>query len=120
MSAKLKTKDERNITMDHIFNIAIHMDDEHIKEQVAIKAEKEIMANITKEVGRVIFERSGYYSSYGPNKGYNENRLGAWAQGIFEEFLKKNKEKIIAAAAKELADRLARTKAGRAILENLE
>ena len=117
MSAKLKTKDERNITMDHIFNIAIHMDDEHIKEQVAIKAEKEIMANLTKEVGRVIFERSGYYSD---KKGYNENRLGVWAQGVFEDFLKKHKDAIIKAAAKELADRLARTKAGKAILENLE
>jgi hypothetical protein len=106
--------------MQHIFNIAIDMDDERIKEAVAAKAEKEIMATITREVGRVIFERSGYYSSYGNNKGYNENHLGAWAQGVFEDFLKKHKDAIIKAAAKELADRLARTKAGKAILENLE
>lgn len=106
--------------MQHIFNIAIDMDDERIKQAVADKAEKEIMANITREVGRVIFERSGYYSSYGQNKGYNENCLSNWAKGMFEDFLKENKKAIIAGAAKELADRLARTKAGKAILENLE
>lgn len=104
--------------MEHIFNIAINMDDERIKEAVATKAEKEIMANLTREVGRVIFMRSGYYSS--DKKGYNENHLGAWAEGIFEEFLKKNKDAIIKATAKLLADRLARSKAGKAILENLE
>lgn len=108
--------------MEHIFNIAINMDDERIKQTVADKAEKEIMANITREVGRVIFERSGYYSSYvqnGNNKGYNENFLSNWAKGMFEDFLKEHKDAIIKAAAKELADRLARTKAGKAILENL-
>lgn len=108
--------------MEHIFNIAINMDDERIKQAVADKAEKEIMANITREVGRVIFQRSSYYynSNMQKSKGYDENHLGNWAQGILEDFLKKNKDAIIKAAAKELADRLARTKAGKAILENLE
>ena len=104
--------------MQHIFNIAIDMDDERIKQAVADKAEKEIMARLTTEVGRVIFEKSGYYSSNN-RLGYNENHLGLWAKGIFEDFLKENKEAIIKAAAKELADRLARTKAGKTILENL-
>lgn len=123
MSAKLKTKDERNIIMDHIFNIAIHMDDERIKEQVATKAEKEIMANLTREVGCVIFEKDsygGYYNSRGNKKGYNENRLSDWAKNRFVEFLDNHKDEIIAGAAKELADRLARSKAGKAILENLQ
>lgn len=107
--------------MDHIFNIAIHMDDEHIKQQVAVKAEKEIMANLTREVGRVIFERTNYYNSYGnKDKGYNENHLSGWAKMQFDNFLKEHKDEIIAGAAKELADRLARTKAGKAILENLQ
>ena len=109
--------------MDHIFNIAIHMDDEHIKEQVAIKAEKEIMTNLTREVGRVIFERDsygGYYNSSGKNKGYNENRLSDWAKNRFVEFLDKHKDTIIQLAAKELADRLVRTKAGKAILEKYQ
>lgn len=104
--------------MDHIFNIAIHMDDDHIKEQVAKNAEKEIMNNLTREVGRVIFERSGYYN-YGRDKGYDEHHLSAWAKGMFEDFLKEHKEEIIAGAAKELADRLARTKAAKAIFENI-
>ena len=106
--------------MDHIFNIAIHMDDEHIKQQVAVKAEKEIMSNLTREVGRVIFEKTSYYNSYGNNKGYNENNLSNWAKMQFDNFLKEHKDEIIAGAAKELADRLARTKAGKAILENLK
>lgn len=108
--------------MQHIFNIAIDMDDERIKQAVADKAEKEIMANITREVGRVIFQRSSYrYNSYGQkDNGYNENYFSDWAKGAFNDFLKENKEAIIKGAAKELADRLARTKAGKAILENLE
>lgn len=106
--------------MDHIFNIAIHMDDEHIKEQVAQKAEKEIMANLQREVGQVIFERTSYYAYGNNNKGYNPNQLSNWAKMQFDNFLKEHKEEIIAGAAKELADRLARTKAGKAILENLQ
>lgn len=106
--------------MEHIFNIAINMDDETIKQKVAEKAEKEIMSNLQREVGRVIFERTNYYD-YGRNsKGYDENHLSSWAKMQFEDFLKKYKDEIITGAAKELADRLVRTKAGKAILENLK
>lgn len=106
--------------MDHIFNVAIHMDDEHIKEQVANKAEKEILANLTREVGQAIFEKASYYPYGLNNKGYNPNHMSDWAKMQFDNFLKDHKAEIIAGAAKELADRLARTKAGKAILENLK
>lgn len=106
--------------MDHIFNIAIHMDDEHIKEQVALKAEKEILANLTKEVGQAIFERTSYYTYSNSNKGYNPNHMSDWAKMQFDKFLNDHKAEIIAGAAKELADRLARTKAGKAILGDLK
>lgn len=107
--------------MEHIFNIAINMDDDKIKEAVANKAEKEIMANLTREVGQVIFERTSYsyYGNNSKNKGYDEHHLSSWSKMQFENFLKEHKDEIIAGAAKELADRLARTKAGKAILENL-
>jgi hypothetical protein len=105
--------------MEHIFNIAINMDDETIKRQVAEKAEKEIMANLQREVGQIIFERTSSYYGYGKNtKGYNENCLSTWACNMFEDFMKKHKDEITAAAAKELADRLSRTKAAKAIFEN--
>ena len=106
--------------MEHIFNIAINMDDETIKRQVAEKAEKEIMSNLQREVGRIIFERTSYYDYGRNNKGYNENSLSNWAQNQFDNFLKEHKDEIIAGAAKELADRLARTKAGKAILGDLQ
>lgn len=106
--------------MEHIFNIAINMDDETIKRQVAEKAEKEIMANLQREVGQVIFERTSYYAYGKNNKGYNENHLSSWAKNQFDTFLKEHKDAIIAGAAKELADRLVRTKAGKAILDNLK
>lgn len=106
--------------MEHIFQIAISMDDDRIKAQVADKAEKEIIANLTREVGQVIFERERY-SYYGINqKGYNPNNLSSWSEHRFEDFLKENKDAIIKAAANMLADRLARTKAGKAILEDLK
>ena len=106
--------------MEHIFNIAINMDDETIKRQIAEKAEKEIMANIQCEVGQKIFERTSYYAYGNNNKGYNPNCLSDWACNMFEEFMKTHKDEIIASAAKELADRLSRTKAAKAILENLK
>ena len=101
--------------MQHIFNIAINMDDETIKRQVAEKAEKEIMANLQREVGRVIFARNSY-----AHNGYDERHLSDWAKRQFDDFLANNKNEIIAGAAKELADRLARSKAGKAILDNLK
>lgn len=109
--------------MEHIFNVAISMDDDHIKETVANKAEKVIMANLTREVGRVIFEKYDPYYNNSRNtkeKGYNENCLSNWAKMQFEQFLKDHKDEIIAGAAKELADRLARTKAAKAIFEDLK
>jgi hypothetical protein len=105
--------------MEHIFNVAISMDDDRIKETVANKAEKEIMANLTREVGCVIFERSSYYACGNNNKGYDPNHLSSWAKMQFDNFLKEHKDEIIAGAAKELANRLARTKAAKAIFENL-
>ena len=106
--------------MEHIFSIAISMDDETIKKQVAEKAEKEIMSNLQREVGQIIFERASYYAYGNNNKGYNPNCLSNWAKMQFDNFLKEHKDEIIAGAAKELGDRLARTKAGKAILENLK
>lgn len=106
--------------MEHIFQVAISMDDDRIKESVANKAEKEIMANLTKEVGQIIFEKTSYYEYGRNNKGYNPNCLSNWAKMQFEQFLTDHKDAIIAGAAKELADRLARTKAAKAILENLK
>lgn len=105
--------------MEHIFSIAINMDDETIKRQVAEKAEKEILANIQREVGQIIFERTSYYAYGKNNKGYNENCLSSWACNMFEDFMQKHKDEIITGAAKELADRLSRTKAAKAIFENL-
>ena len=108
--------------MEHIFNVAISMDDDRIKETVANKAEKEIMANLTREVGRVIFQKSDPY--YGrradQDKGYNASCLSDWSKMQFEKFLKDHKDEIIAGAAKELADRLARTKAAKAIFETIK
>jgi hypothetical protein len=108
--------------MEHIFNVAISMDDDRIKETVANKAEKEIMANLTREVGRVIFQKyDPYYgNSRDREKGYSPNCLSDWSKHQFEQFLKDHKDEIIAGAAKELADRLARTKAAKAIFAGLQ
>lgn len=109
--------------MEHIFNIAINMDDEAIKAAVAQKAEKEIMANLTREVGRIIFESttSSYYgyNTNKNNKGYDEHHLSSWSKMQFEKFLTEHKDEIISVAAKELTDRLSRTKAAKAIFDNL-
>lgn len=78
------------------------------------------MSNLQREVGQIIFERASYYAYGNNNKGYNPNCLSNWAKMQFDNFLKEHKDEIIAGAAKELGDRLVRTKAGKAILEKFQ
>ena len=100
--------------MEHILQFGINIDDNAIVMAVKEKAEKEIIEKLTSEVGAKIFQKE-YYA-----KKYNPNCLSSWTEDLVVKFLYDHKTEIVDAAAKVLADRLVRTKAGKAILEDLK
>lgn len=99
--------------MEHILQFGINIDDAAIINAVKAKAEKEIITKLTNEVGAKIFEGNRW------SGGYDANHLSYWSEQLIVKFLDNHKTEIIDAAAKVLADRLVRTKAGKAILENI-
>lgn len=100
--------------MEHILQFGINIDDNAIVKAVKEKAEKEIIAKLTNEVGAKIFDANRW------SDGYDANHLSYWSEQLLVKMFEDHKTEIINAAAKMLADKLVRTKAGKAILENLK
>jgi molybdenum-dependent DNA-binding transcriptional regulator ModE len=96
--------------MEHIVQFAIGIDDETIKQKIEEKAEKEIIQNIEKSIRNNLFNTSYY------GRG-NETSLTAYSTRLIENFLEKHKEEILEKTAVYLAEKLVRTKAGKALLE---
>ena len=102
--------------MEHIVQFAVGIDDEAITNRVSEHAEKEIIKDLKQQVTNKLFE--SYY--YRQNANPQNDPLSDFSKSIVQNFLKDNKEIIIERTAKELADKLVRTKAGKAILENIQ
>ena len=100
--------------MQHIFNIAIDMDDERIINAVSEKAEKEIIKTMCSKVEEIIYKKDywGKKASLDPLRDMVNKKI--------DEILKENKDYILNEASKILADRLLRSKAGKALLEKEE
>ena len=102
--------------MEHILQFGINIDDEAIISAVKAKAEKEIVKLIKDKVESSLFGSRYYYShSSDPHAVFTQ-----LAKEIFNGFLDDNKEEIISRASVHLADKLARSKAGKAILEDIQ
>ena len=101
--------------MQHIFNIAIDLDDSRIRESIEKNAEQVITQKISLDVEDALFNHKCYSHSNVSER----NRAGVttWVKDKFEDFLRENKDAIINEAAKMLADRLSRTKAAKGIVE---
>ena len=103
--------------MEHIVQFAVSIDDSAITQYVTKNAEKEIIKDLKQQVANRLFESRYYRGNSDPER----DPLNEWAKNeIINTFLNENKDKIISEAAKELAIKLARTKAGKAILEDLK
>lgn len=104
--------------MQHIFNIAIDMDDERIVNAVCEKAESKIIEKLEHDVEDTMFSHYGWSSDrWNPNK---RNGLSEILQDKFEEFLDENRDDILNRAGKYLAEKLSRTKKARELLGDLE
>lgn len=99
--------------MEHIVQFAIGIDDEGIKDRITENAEKQIIKNIEQQVRNKLFE-----SSYYGRNADERSPLSDYSERLIEGFLEKHKDEILEKAAVHLAEKLARSKAGRAILED--
>lgn len=102
--------------MEHIIQMAISVEDERIVKNVEETAERQIIKNLAKKVEDIISEKRGWYGDgrrdYTPLKDMVSERVFC----ILEE----NKDFILSEASKILADKLARSKAGKEILQDLK
>lgn len=102
--------------MEHIIQMAISVEDEKIVKRVEEAAENQITKTLTDRVENVICEKRGWYGSkerdYAPLKDMVSEQIA--------KVLDENKEFILSEASKILADKLARSKAGKEILQGLK
>lgn len=101
--------------MEHIMQIAISVEDEKIVKKVEETAESQIIQILTDRVENAISEKRGWRNEkrdYTPLKNMVSEQV--------EKILQENKEFILSEASKILADKLARSKAGKEVLQGLK
>ena len=96
-----------------IINIPLTIDDELWASALARDYESKVTEKLTNEVRKVIKDHDSRY--YLREKSVNEG-LSEWVGYKIDDILKEYKDEIIDAAAEKLAERLARTKRGKEIL----
>lgn len=100
--------------MEHIVQFAIGIDDNVIKDRIEKNVEKEVIKTITEKVEDVIYKKHYYY-------GYDEKEpLKNMVKGVINEVIEKERDVILEMASKILADRLLKSKKGKALLEQYE
>lgn len=100
--------------MEHIVQIAFDFDDERVRQTIENTVKKEVIDGIQADIVRALLHNFG---------SWNSNREGALVDLMRERtdnFLKENKDVILEAAAKNLSERLAKSKKGKELLEGLE
>ena len=96
--------------MEHILNIAFDFDDNRVRNVIEKQACEQVINKLAKDIENALAaEASGYY--------YNRSKVGdsiaAIAKSRVDRIIDDNKDIIIQEAAKQLADRLMRTKAAK-------
>lgn len=93
-----------------IINIPINIDEDQFNKLIETDYERKIEDRIYKDIRKALEEKSGYY----------KRRMSDGILVMVEEqidcILKEYKNEVIEAAADKLADRLARSKKGKALL----
>lgn len=103
-----------------IINIPLQLDDELISKAAYADYESKIVQCIAKHIETVLKNKANPGWSYGAKP---EDGMRAFIKDAVDAYVEKsvteNKDTILESAAKELADRLARTKRGKEILEGI-
>ena len=99
---------------EHIIQLAISIDDGKIIAGVEEAARKQIINSLQNELMLAVFNPK--YYGYGSDE-IDVTNPREWVRLQFGLFLENHKDEIIGAAAKQLADKLVRSKAGKALLD---
>lgn len=91
-----------------IINIPLSIPDEMLENTIAKDYEAKITERLTKEVRDAICKHDAYRDKC--------RGLDNWVGNKIEDIIKEYKDEIIEAAANKLAERLARSKKGKALL----
>lgn len=100
--------------MEHIVQIAFDFDDERVRQTIENTVKKEVIDGIQTDITKALLRNFG---SWNRSK---ESALVDLMRERTDDFLKENKDVILEAAAKNLSERLARSKKGKELLEGLE
>ena len=99
--------------MEHIIQFSISVEDDRIVNSIENNVEKQVIRTITDKVEDRIYEKRW-------GKVYNADPLIDMIHSRIDKVLADNTDLIIDRASKILAEKLARSKAGKAILEQFE
>lgn len=97
--------------MEHIVQFGISIDDDAIKRRIEETAEAQIINKINKDVSNALFEKR--YS-------YMDRPIDTFAKDVVNQICKDHEQEIVAMAATLLAEKLARSKAGKALFDELK
>lgn len=95
--------------MEHIVQFAVGIDDNAIRQRIEQGAEKVIIQQLADDIKKTFYETDYYGRTTGKPSGFILARI--------ESFLEENKDDILEMAADKIADKLARSKRGKEILE---
>lgn len=104
--------------MEHIVQIAFDFDDERVRQTIENTVKKEVINGIQMDITKALLHNFGSWNGAWDRS--KENALVDLMRERTDEFLKENKDVILEAAAKNLSERLARSKKGKELLEGLE
>ena len=101
--------------MQHIFNIAIEVEDERIKDTIESAARESLINKLVKDCEVAVFTHRQTWQS---REATDTNRDGitSYMVDIVDDFLERNKDEILDKAANRLSEKLLRTKKGQALL----
>lgn len=98
-----------------IINIPLQINEESMEEVIRRDYEEKVLNKITEYIKTTLVRKSG--SAYGDKV---IDGINVIIESKVDDLLKENKEAIIKVAADRLAERLAKTKKAKEILNNLE
>ena len=100
--------------MEHIVQIAFDFDDERVRQTIENTVKKEVIDGIQTDITKALLRNFGSWNCS------KESALVDLMRERTDNFLKENKDVILEAAAKNLSERLAKSKKGKELLEGLE
>lgn len=100
--------------MEHILNIAFDFDDNRVRNVIERQACEQVINKLSNDIENALAtEATGRYY----NRGQAGDGIAAIAKARVDRIIDDNKDIIIQEAAKQLADRLMRTKAAKNAVE---